>query len=68
MQMENSIAYGITNKTTKQRQNKAMEKKFYWLQDRVQQGESRLEYSGLPANKILPIILQNTIHQSQTEK
>ena len=30
------------NKTIKQKQSKAMDKRFYWLQDRVKQGEFRV--------------------------
>ena len=38
LKIDNSIVDGIMNKTIKQRQNKAMDKRFYWLQDRVEQG------------------------------
>ena len=39
LKTDNSTADGIMNKTIKQRQSKAMDKRFYWLQDRVEQGE-----------------------------
>ena len=39
---DNSTADGIMNKTIKQRQSKAMDKRFYWLQDRVERGEFRV--------------------------
>ena len=40
---DNSTANGIMNKTIKQKQNKAMDKRFYWLRDQVEQKEN-LEY------------------------
>ena len=39
LKTDNSTADGIMNKTIKQKQSKAMDKRFYWLQDRVEQGE-----------------------------
>ena len=39
---DNSTADGIMNKTIKQKQSKAMDKRFYWVQDRVEQGEFRV--------------------------
>ena len=42
LQTDNSTANGIMNKTIKQRQSKAMDKRFYWVQDRVKQGEFRV--------------------------
>ena len=42
LKTDNSTADGIMNKTIKQRQSKAMDKRLYWLQDRVEQGEFRV--------------------------
>ena len=42
LQTDNSTADGIMNKTIKQRQSKATDKRFYWLQDRVEQGKFRV--------------------------
>ena len=42
LKTDNSTVDGIMNKTIKQRQSKAMDKRFYWLQDRVEQGEFRV--------------------------
>ena len=39
LKVENSTADGIMNKIIKQRQSKVMDKRLYWLQDRVEQGE-----------------------------
>ena len=39
LKTDNSTADGIMNKTIKQRQSKAIDKKFFWLQDQVKQGE-----------------------------
>ena len=42
IQTDNSTADGIMYKTIKQKQSKAMNKRFYWLQDRVEQVEFRV--------------------------
>ena len=42
IQTDNSTADGIMNKTIKQRQSKAMDKRFYLLQNRVKQGEFKI--------------------------
>ena len=38
MKTDNSTATGILNNTIKQKRSKAIDMRFYWLQDRVQQG------------------------------
>jgi hypothetical protein len=38
MQTDNSTAFGIANATVKQRRSKAIDMRFYWIRDRVQQG------------------------------
>ena len=38
MKTDNSTATGIINNTIKQKRSKAIDMRFYWLQDRVQQG------------------------------
>jgi hypothetical protein len=38
----NSTADGIMNKTVEQKQSKSMDMRFYWLQDRVEQGRFRI--------------------------
>jgi hypothetical protein len=42
MRTDNSTADGIMNKTVKQKQSKSMDMRFYWLQDRVEQGQFRV--------------------------
>ena len=42
IQTDNSLADKIMNKTIKQRQSKAVDNIFYWLQNRVKQGEFRV--------------------------
>ena len=42
IQTDISIVDGIMNRTIKQKQSKAMDNRFYWLQDRVKQGEFRV--------------------------
>lgn len=39
IQTDNSNATGISNSTVKQRKSKAMDMRFYWVQDRVRQGQ-----------------------------
>ena len=39
IQTDNSTATGITNGTVRQRKSKAMDMRFYWIQDRVRQGQ-----------------------------
>ena len=36
---DNSTASGITNNTIRQRRSRSMDMKFYWVRDRVQQGQ-----------------------------
>ena len=36
---------GIMNKTVKQEQSKAMDMRFYWLQDRVEEGQFRVYWA-----------------------
>jgi hypothetical protein len=39
IQTDNSCAAGIANDTVKQKRSKAMDMRFYWVRDRVRQGE-----------------------------
>ena len=39
IQTDNACAAGIVNSTMKQRRSKAIDMRFYWVRDRVQQGE-----------------------------
>ena len=39
MKTDNSTANGIINNTMKQRRSKALDMRFYWLRDRVKQGQ-----------------------------
>ena len=41
LKTDNSTTDSNMNKTIKQRQSKAMDKRFYWLQNRVEQGKFR---------------------------
>ena len=38
MQTDNSTACGIVNSSIRQRKSKAMDMRFYWIQDRINQG------------------------------
>ena len=42
LKTDNSIVNDIMNKTIKQRESKVMDKRFYWLQDRIEQREFRV--------------------------
>lgn len=44
MQTDNSCASGISNKTVKQRRSKAIDMRFYWVQDRVKQGHFNVHW------------------------
>jgi hypothetical protein len=39
IQMDNSTATGIANDSIKQKQSKAIDMRFYWIRDHVQQGQ-----------------------------
>ena len=39
VQTDNACAEGIANDTVKQRRSKAIDMRFYWVQDRVKQGQ-----------------------------
>jgi hypothetical protein len=41
---DNSTADGFANKRTKIRRSKAMDMRFYWIQDRVEQGQFRIHW------------------------
>jgi len=45
LRTDNSTADGIMNKTVKQKQSKAMDMRFYWLQDRVEQGQFKIYWA-----------------------
>ncbi len=40
--VDNSTAYGIANKTVKQRRSRTMDLRFYWIQDRVEQKQFQI--------------------------
>lgn len=44
MTTDNSTADGFANKRTKIRRSKAMDMRFYWIQDRVAQGQFRIHW------------------------
>jgi predicted transposase YdaD len=46
IQMDNLTACGITNDTIKQQRSQAINMRFYWVRDRVQQGQFHI-YWGL---------------------
>ena len=39
METDNSTAFGIVNESVKQKRSKAMDMRYYWIRDRVRQGQ-----------------------------
>ena len=60
LRIDNSTTNGNMNKTIKQKQSKAMDKIFYWVQDRVEQGEFGVFWA--PGKKTSLTTTQNTTH------
>ena len=44
IQTDNACASGITNDTVKQKRSKAMDMRFYWIKDRVEQGQYQVHW------------------------
>ena len=42
IQVDNSIGVGIANRTIKQKMSKTMDMRFYWVIDRIKQGQFRI--------------------------
>ena len=45
IQTDNSFASGFANKQIKQRRSKAIDMRFYWIQDRVDQGQFKIYWA-----------------------
>ena len=45
IQTDNSFASGFANKQIKQRRSKAIDMRFYWIQDRVDQGQFQIYWA-----------------------
>ena len=50
IQVENSIAVGIATKEFRQKKSKAMDMRFYWINDRIKQGKFRVFWIPVPEN------------------
>jgi hypothetical protein len=61
METDNTTATGYSNGTIKQKRTKAMDMRFYWIKDRVKQGQFNVYWAR--ATKIWQIISQNIIRQ-----
>jgi hypothetical protein len=67
MRTDNSTADGIMNKTVKQKQSKSMDMRFYWLQDRVEQGQFKKNWAPGKINladyhsKVQPTLVHRTL-------
>jgi len=48
---DNSTSSGIANETVKQKRSKAMDMRFYWIRDRVRQGQFHIYWQRGEANK-----------------
>ena len=44
IQTDNSVAHGIANDSVKQRRSRAIDMRFYWIRDRVRQGQFRIHW------------------------
>jgi len=44
IQCDNTVATGIANDTVKAKRTKAMDMRFYWIKDRVRQGQFRIHW------------------------
>jgi hypothetical protein len=53
MQTDNSTAAGFANNTTKQKQSKAINMRFYWIKDRVSQGQFLIYWRPRPGNLVV---------------
>ena len=51
IQTNNAVADGIANDTIKQKRSKAMDMRFYWICDRVRQGQFRVHWKAGSTNR-----------------
>ena len=51
IQTDNSTAEGIANDTVKAKRSKAMDMRFYWIRDRVKQGQFRVHWKPGKTNR-----------------
>jgi hypothetical protein len=51
IQVDNSTAAGIANNSVKQKRSKAMDMRFYWIQDRIKQDQFRVFWNRGDRNK-----------------
>jgi hypothetical protein len=58
VQTDNSTACSIANDNIKQQQSRAIDMRFYWVRDRVCQGQFNIHWK--PAKSILPTTTPNT--------
>jgi hypothetical protein len=65
METDNTTATGYINGKIKQKRTKAMDMRFYWIKDRVKQGQ--FKFTGAQVFKIWRIISQNTIRRRNTK-
>jgi hypothetical protein len=66
METGNTTATGYSNGTIKQKRTKAMDMRFYWIKDRVKQGQFNVYWAR--AFKIWRIISQNIIRRHITKE
>jgi hypothetical protein len=66
METDNTTATGYSNGTIKQKRTKAMDMRFYWIKDRVKQGQFKIYWGQV--FKIWRIISQNIIHRRITNE
>jgi hypothetical protein len=66
METDNTTDTGYSNGTIKQKHTKAMDMRFYWIKDRVKQGQLNVYWGR--ATKIWQIISQNIIRRRITKE
>ena len=48
---DNAVAEGIVNKTLKQQKSKAMDMRYHWIQDRIEQNQFQVKWAPGEENK-----------------
>jgi hypothetical protein len=66
VQVDNSTAIGIANKTVKQSRSRTMDMRFYWVQDRIDQGQFHVYWAPGSENRGDYYTKDHPIHHHQT--
>jgi hypothetical protein len=66
IQTDNECANGIANDTVKQRRSKSMDMRFYWIRDRIQQGQFLVHWKPVLSNQADYFIKHHSPSHHQT--